>query len=184
MARKMVVGSLLVLMAVWTVAAQAQAPASGTQAAAQTAAPAASPAFYAIPIGQAVSLEDARRAVAAAMAEAQKNHWFMAAAVVDPNGDLVYFERMENVQRGSIKASIGKARSAALYKRPTKVFEDAIVNSPAGVRLMGLEGAVPLEGGIPLVVDGKLIGGIGLSGDLSSNDGKCAKAGADALAKK
>ncbi len=181
MARKMALGSLAVLLAVvCTVGAQAQAPAGGTQ----TAPPAASPAFYAIPIGQGISVEDARKAVAAAMAEAQKNHWFMAAAVVDPNGDLVYFERMENVQRGSIKASIGKARSAALYKRPTKVFEDAIVNSPAGVRLMGLEGAVPLEGGIPLVVDGKLIGGIGLSGDLSSNDGKCAKAGADALAKK
>lgn len=166
---------LMVLL--WAMGAQAQA--GGGQPA-----PAASPAFYAIPIGPSISVDDARKAVAAAMAEAQANHWFMAGAVVDTNGDLVYFERMDNVQRGSIKAAIGKARSAALYKRPTKVFEDAIVNSPAGVRLMGLEGAVPLEGGIPLVVDGKLVGAIGLSGDLSSNDGKCAKAGAEALAKK
>jgi glc operon protein GlcG len=180
MARKVVVGSLVVMMALlWAAGAQAQM-------AGQTAppAPAASPNFYTIPIGASISVEDARKAVAAAVAEAQKNHWFMAAAVVDPDGELVYFERMDNVQRGSINVAIGKARSAALYKRPTKVFETAVSGGGAGVRLLGLEGAVPLEGGLPIVVDGKIIGGLGLSGDLSSNDGKCAQAGLDALTKK
>ncbi len=139
---------------------------------------------YQLPYGAPIALEAARKAVAAAMAEAQKNHWFMAAAVVDPDGELVYFERMDNVQRGSINVAIGKAKSAALYKRPTKVFETAVSGGGAGVRLLGLEGAVPLEGGLPILVDGKLVGAIGLSGDLSDHDGICAKAGVDALAKK
>ena len=177
MARRVVVGSLVVLMSVlWVAGAQAQAPA-------QTA-PAASPSYYTIPIGNSITVAEARKAVAAAVAEAEKNHWFMAAAVVDPDGELVYFERMDNVQRGSVKVAISKARSAALYKRPTKVFETAVSGGGAGVRLLGLEGAVPLEGGVPIVVDGKLIGALGLSGDLSSNDGKCAQAGLDALEKK
>ena len=178
MARQVVVVCLVVLMSLlWVAGAQAQATG-------QTPAPAASPSYYTIPIGASISVEDARKAVAAAMAEAQKNHWFMAAAVVDPDGELVYFERMDNVQRGSINVAIGKARSAAIYKRPTKVFEAAVSGGGAGVRLLGLEGAVPLEGGVPIVVDGKIIGGLGLSGDLSDHDGICAKAGLDALAKK
>ena len=178
MARRVVVGCLVLLTALlWGVGAQAQM-------AGQTAAPAASPSYYTIPIGHSISVEDARKAVAAAIAEARQNHWFMAAAVVDPDGELVYFERMDDVQRGSVNVAIGKARSAALYKRPTKVFETAVSGGGAGVRLLGLEGAVPLEGGVPIVVDGKLIGGLGLSGDLSSNDGKCAEAGVNALTKK
>ncbi len=177
MARQ-VVGCLVVLTALlWGVGAQAQAGG-------QTPAPAASPSFYTIPIGTPISVEDARKAVAAAMAEAQKNHWFMAAAVVDPDGELVYFERMDHVQRASINVAIGKARSSARYKRPTKVFEAAVSGGGAGVRLLGLEGAVPLEGGLPILLDGKLVGAIGLSGDLSDHDGICAKAGVDALAKK
>ena len=155
--------------------ALAQAPAS---------APAGSPAFYATPYGANVTVEQAKTAAAAAVAEARKNNWLMAVAVVDTDGDLVYFEKMDNVQHGSVKASQAKARSAAIYKRPTKMFEDAVAGGGAGVRILGLEGAVPLEGGLPIIVDGKIIGAIGLSGDLSSNDGKCAKAGADALAKK
>ena len=178
MARQTAWTSVLVLMTLlWALGAAGQA-------AGQTAAPAASPSNYTIPIGQPIGVDDARKAVAAAMAEAQQNHWFMAAAVVDPDGELVYFERMDNVQRGSIKVAIGKVRSAALYKRPTKAFEDGVAAGGAGVRLLGLEGAVPLECGIPLLVNGKLVGAIGLSGDLSSNDGKCAKAGAEALGKK
>ncbi len=177
MARQVVVGLVVLTALWWAVGAQAQA-------AGQTAAPAASPNYYSIPIGNSITVDDAKKAVAAAIAEAQQNHWYMAAAVVDPDGELVYFERMDNVQRGSINVAIGKARSAALYKRPTKVFETAVSGGGAGVRLLGLEGAVPLEGGLPIVVEGKLIGALGLSGDLSSNDGKCAQAGLNALTKK
>ncbi len=137
---------------------------------------------YLIPIGAPIGVEVARKAAAAAVAEAKKNGWFMAVAVVDPGGTLVYFERMDHVQMGSIAVAQGKARSAALYKRPTKAFQDAVAGGGVGIRVLGLEGAVPLEGGLPIVVDGKLIGAIGLSGDLSENDGKCAAAGVAAIA--
>ena len=107
----------------------------------------------------------------------------MAAAVVDPSGNLVYYEKMDNTQLGSAKISVNKARSAALFKRPTKAFQDALAGGGAGLRVLGLEGAVPVDGGFPLVVDGKIIGGIGLSGDTSEHDAQCAKVGADAILK-
>lgn len=137
---------------------------------------------YLIPIGTPIGVEAARKAAAAAVAEAKKSGWLMAAAVVDPNGTLVYFERMDNVQIGSVTVAVEKARSAALYKRPTKAFQDAVAGGGVGLRVLRLEGAVPLEGGLPLLAGGKLIGAIGLSGDLSENDGKCAAAGAAAVA--
>jgi glc operon protein GlcG len=136
---------------------------------------------YLIPIGPAVSAETAKKAAAAALAEARKNNWLMVVAVVDPDGTLVYYERMDNVQLGSVEVAIDKARSAALYKRPTKAFQDAVANGGVGLRILALKGAVPLEGGVPLLVDGKLIGAIGLSGDLSEHDGQCAVAGANAI---
>jgi uncharacterized protein GlcG (DUF336 family) len=137
---------------------------------------------YLIPIGAPVGVETARKAAAAAVAEAKKNGWLMAVAVVDPGGTLVYFERMDDVQAGSVKVAAGKACSAALYKRPTKAFQDAVAGGGVGLRVLGLEGAVPLDGGLPLMAGGKLVGAIGLSGDLSENDGKCAAAGAAAVA--
>jgi len=102
----------------------------------------------------------------------------MAVAVVDPAGVLVYYEKTDNTQIGSANVSINKARSAALYKRPTKAFQDALASGGAGVRVLALEGAVPVEGGVPIISDGKIIGAIGVSGDASENDGKCAVAGA------
>jgi glc operon protein GlcG len=116
------------------------------------------------PYGTPVSLETAKKAAAAALAETRKNNWNMAVAVVDPGGNLVYYEKMDNTQLGSAKVSVNKARSAALFKRPTKAFQDALAGGGAGLRVLGLEGAVPVEGGVPLIVDGKIIGGIGLSG--------------------
>jgi uncharacterized protein GlcG (DUF336 family) len=86
---------------------------------------------YLIPIGAPVGVETARKAAAAAVAEAKKNGWLMAVAVVDPGGTLVYFERMDDVQAGSVKVAVGKARSAALYKRPTKAFQDAVAGAAA-----------------------------------------------------
>jgi glc operon protein GlcG len=140
------------------------------------------PSAYAIPIGPSIGLDAAKRAAAAASAEARKNGWFMAIAVVDPAGTLVYYEKADTTQIGSAVVAIDKARSAALFKRPTKAFEDAVAKGGAGVRILGLTGAVPLEGGLPLMIDGKLVGGIGVSGDLSEHDGQCAAAGAAALA--
>jgi len=133
------------------------------------------------PIGPPVSVETAKKAAAAALAEARKNNWLMAVAVVDAHGTLVYYEKMDNVQLASADVCIDKARSAALYKRPTKALQDAIASGGAGLRIFALRGAVPVEGGMPLEVDGELIGAIGLSGGQSNEDGQCAAAGANAI---
>jgi uncharacterized protein GlcG (DUF336 family) len=130
------------------------------------------------PYGTPISNENAKKAAAAAMAEAVKNHWAMAVAVVDPNGTLIYYEKMDNTQLGSADVAVEKARSAARFKRPTKAFQDALAAGGAGLRILGLPGAVPVEGGIPLIADGKIVGAIGLSGDTSDHDGQCATAGA------
>jgi uncharacterized protein GlcG (DUF336 family) len=136
------------------------------------------PNAYGPPIG----VEAARKVAAAAIAEGKKNGWRVAAAVVDPAGDLVYFERMDNTQVGSVRVAQEKARSSAQFKRPTKAFEDAIVGGRTAV--LALPGALPLEGGLPLLADDKIIGAVGVSGATSQQDGVCAKAGADALAKR
>jgi uncharacterized protein GlcG (DUF336 family) len=133
------------------------------------------------PYGAPISLENAKKVAAAAVAEASKNHWTMAVAVTDIGGDLVYFEKMDGTQTGSVNVALGKARTAALFKRPSKVFQDIVAGGGAGLRILGLEGAVPIEGGVPLVMDGKIVGAIGLSGGTSDQDGQCARAGADAV---
>jgi glc operon protein GlcG len=130
------------------------------------------------PYGPPISNENAKKAAAAALAEAAKNKWNMAVAVVDPNGTLVYYEKMDNTQLGSADVAVDKARSAALYKRPTKAFQDALASGGAGLRVMSLRGAIPVEGGVPIVSDGKIIGAIGVSGANSDQDGQCANAGA------
>jgi len=133
------------------------------------------------PYGPNISLENAKKAAAPALAEARKNNWTMVVAIVDAAGDLVYYEKMDNTQLGSSQVAIGKARSAVRFKRPTKAFQDAVAAGGAGVRILGLEGAVPVEGGIPIVMDGKIVGAIGVSGDTSDHDAICAQAGANAL---
>ncbi len=133
------------------------------------------------PYGMPIGSDDAKKAAAAALAEARRNGWTMAAAVVDTGGHLVYFEKMDGTQTGSVAVALNKARSAALFLRPTKVFQEMLAAGGEGLRAFGLEGAVPVEGGVPLVMSGKTIGAIGLSGGMSPQDGQCAKAGADAL---
>jgi len=133
------------------------------------------------PYGTPIGVEDAKKTAAAALAEARRNGWTMAAAVVDTGGHLVYFEKMDGTQTGSVAVAIGKARSAALFLRPTKAFQDVLAGGGDGLRILGLEGAVPVEGGVPLVAEGTIVGAIGLSGGASSQDGQCARAGADAL---
>ncbi len=134
-----------------------------------------------VPYGLPVALETAKKAAAPALAEASKNHWAMAVAIVDTAGILVYFEKMDATQNGSVAVAIDKARSAALFKRPTKAFQDTLAAGGDGLRVLGLDGAVPVEGGVPLMMDGTCIGAIGVSGGTSQQDGQCAKAGADAL---
>jgi glc operon protein GlcG len=133
------------------------------------------------PYGPSVSLEDAKKAAAGVLAEARKNNWNMAVAVVDPSGNLVYYEKMDATQLGSANVAIDKARSAARFKRPTKAFQDALAAGGVGLRTLGVEGAVPVEGGVPLVIDGKIVGAIGVSGDTADHDGQCAQAGAALL---
>ena len=133
------------------------------------------------PYGAPISLENAKKVAAPAIAEAEKNHWNMAVAVVDASGNLVYYEKMDNTQLGSANVAIDKARSAALYKRPTKALQDALAAGGDGLRILRVQGAVPVEGGIPLVMDGKIVGAIGVSGATSAQDAQCAKAGADAI---
>ena len=133
------------------------------------------------PYGSPINLEAAKKTAASAIAEARKNNWTMAVAITDIAGDLVYFEKMDGTQTGSVRVALGKARSAVLFKRPTKVWEDLVAAGGAGLRILGLEGAVPIEGGLPLLMDGKIVGAIGVSGGTSQQDGVAAKAGADTL---
>jgi len=132
--------------------------------------------------GFPIPLEAAKKVAAPALAEAVKNNWAMAVAVVDTAGDLVYFEKMDATQAGSVTVAIDKARSAARFKRPTKVFQDMLATGGDGLRVYGISGAVPVEGGVPIVREGKIVGAIGVSGGTSSQDGQCARAGVGAAA--
>ena len=114
--------------------------------------------------GPAVTLEQARTAIGAARAEAEKNKWPVAIVVVDTHGFLVALERIDDTQTASIQIAIDKAMSSAMYRRPTKAFADALASGPAGVRVLNLRGASAIEGGLPIVVGGKVVGAIGVSG--------------------
>jgi len=131
--------------------------------------------------GTNINLEQAKKAIAAGQAEARKNNWPVAIAVLDTAGNLVAYEKLDNTQTASVQVAIDKGKSAAIYRRPTKVFEDIVAKGGAGLRVMNLRDASVVEGGLPIVVDGKVIGGIGVSGVNADQDGVVAKAGADAL---
>ena len=136
-----------------------------------------------IPYGAPISLEQAKKVMVGAEAEAKKNNWNMVIAVLDSGGHLVMLERMDGTQLGSIEAAKDKAYSAVLYRRPTKAFQDLVGQGGANLRLLRLAGASPLEGGIPVVVDGKIVGAVGVSGAASEQDAQVAKAGIEALGK-
>ena len=131
--------------------------------------------------GTSINVETAKKVAAPALAEARKNNWAMAVAIVDTAGDLVYFEKMDDTQVGSTVVAIDKARSAARFKRETKTFQDGLAAGGAGLRILALTGAVPVDGGVPLIVGGKVVGAIGASGGTSEQDGVVARAGANAL---
>jgi uncharacterized protein GlcG (DUF336 family) len=130
-----------------------------------------------MPYGAPISLEQAKKVLAGAEAEARKNSWPVAIAIVDGSGFLVAFARLDNTQLGSVEVALGKATTAALFRRPTKVFEEALADSAANAKLLRLPGALPIEGGLPIVHDGKIIGAIGVSGVKSTEDAQVAGAG-------
>lgn len=131
--------------------------------------------------GTPINLEQAKKVIAAGQAEARKNNWPVAVAVVDNHGFLVAYEKMDNTQTASVMVAIDKASSAAMYRRPTKVFQDLVAGAGAGTRVLNLRGASALEGGLPIVIDGKIVGAVGVSGVNSDQDGVVAKAGTEAL---
>ena len=131
--------------------------------------------------GPPVNGENAKKVAAAALAEARKGSWRMAVAVVDSGGVLVYYEKMDNTQIGSADIAIEKARTAVRFKRPSKAFQDVVAGGGAGLRVLRLPGAVPLEGGIPLMINDQIVGAIGVSGDSGDHDSVCATAGATSL---
>lgn len=135
------------------------------------------------PYGAPLSLTAAKKAMAAAEAEATKNNWPVAIAVIDATGSLVMFQKLDNTQTASVSIAEGKARTALDFRRPTKALEDAIAGGGVGLRLLSLSNVFPLEGGVPVVIDGRIVGAVGVSGVLSSQDAQVAKAGADAAAK-
>ncbi len=132
------------------------------------------------PYGMPIGLSAARQALAAAEAEALKEGWPVAIAVVDPSGFLVAFARLDNTQLGSVEVAIEKARTSALYRRTTKELEDRLVQGGANLKVLRLPG-LPIEGGIPIIVDGKIVGAIGVSGVQSTQDAQVAAAGTKAL---
>jgi glc operon protein GlcG len=133
------------------------------------------------PYGAAITLEQAKKITAGAEAEATKNNWPVVIAIVDSGGNLVMLSRLDNAQWGSIEVAKDKARSAVAFRRPTKVFQDAIGQGGGNLRLLNLSGASLLEGGIPIVVDGKIVGAVGVSGVTSQQDAQIGQAGIDAM---
>jgi glc operon protein GlcG len=133
------------------------------------------------PYGPPISLADAKRIMDAAEREAARNSWPMAIAIVDSTGHLLMFHRLDQTQLGSVAVAIAKAESAVNFRRPTKAFEEAIAAGGMGLRLITMPYMIALEGGIPILKDGQVIGGIGVSGMQSSQDAEVARAGLAAL---
>jgi glc operon protein GlcG len=171
MMRKLVLG----LVAACALGAAGGASAQQQPAAAPAAVPEQMP--FDIPFGSEITLEHANRLIAAAEAEARKHKWKMNIAVVGPSGELVAFARMDGAQYGSIQIAQDKAVSAARFRRPTKTFFEAVESGHT--YLAFLRGVVPSDGGYPLIQNGKIIGAIGCSGGINSQDGATCRAGAE-----
>jgi uncharacterized protein GlcG (DUF336 family) len=133
------------------------------------------------PYGATVTLDRAKLVASAAVGEAQRRGWRMAVAVVDTGGQLVYFEKMDDTQLGSVTVCQDKARSAAHFKRPTRSFQEMVKAGGEGLRVFRIAGAVPIAGGLPLIVDGRIVGAVGVSGGTSDEDEQCAQAAVRAL---
>jgi uncharacterized protein GlcG (DUF336 family) len=167
--RELACACAVVVFAVVLPAAWAQAPV-----------PEAMP--FDIPYGTPIDMDTAHKAIMAAAAEAKKHNWKMAISVVDPAGQLIAHATMDGTQYASIEIAQAKARTAALFRRPSKLFADSVNGgSPSGLAVLSLSHSMATEGGFPIVVDGKVIGAIGASGGAATKDGGVAKAGLDAV---
>ena len=133
-----------------------------------SARPAAGPKLP--PYGLSITNEQAKKVADAALAPARANGWTVVVAIVDTGGFLVYLEKLDQTQVGSVAIAEDKARASAIFKRPTKMFHERLARGGDGMIVLGLRGATPVEGGLPIVVDGKLIGALGVSGAPSSDD--------------
>jgi glc operon protein GlcG len=133
------------------------------------------------PYGPPIGIENARKVMNAAEGEASKNNWAVVITIIDSGGNIVMLHRRDDVQLSSIEIAQGKAKTALYFKRPSKTLDDAIAGGGPGLRFLALKDIVPLEGGIPVMMDGKIVGAIGVSGVLSSQDAQIARAGVDGL---
>jgi glc operon protein GlcG len=150
----------------------------------QPAAPGAAPApGTTLPYGAPITLDQAKRVMAAAELEAAKNSWQVAITILDSGGNLVMFHKVDNAQLSAVTTSEGKARTALEFKLPSKALDDAIAAGGAGMRLLALKNITPLQGGILVEINGAIVGAIGVSGALSAQDEQVAAAGAAALAR-
>jgi uncharacterized protein GlcG (DUF336 family) len=174
---------LIVVCALAGMFAMSAAPTLAQQPTAAPAPAAAPVSTSTMPYGPPITLDQAKRAMAAAELEALKNSWQVAIAILDSGGNLVVFHKIDNTQLSASEGAQGKARTALEFKRPSKALDDAIAAGGGGMRLLALKNITPLEGGIPLVANGAIVGAIGVSGALSVQDAQIAKAGADTLAK-
>lgn len=132
------------------------------------------------PYGVPITLDAAKKAMAAAEAEAAKANWPVAIAIVDTTGSLSMLVKRDNTQTASVEIAIGKARTALDFRRPTKALQETVAAGGAGLRLLSIRGAFLLEGGVPIIMDGKIVGAIGVSGVTSEQDAQVAMAGAAA----
>ncbi len=130
--------------------------------------------------GAPMSLEAAKKAMAASEAEAKKNNWPVAIAILDTTGSLILLVKLDSTQTGSVDIAIGKARTALDFRRPTKALQDVVAGGGAGLRLLSARNVTALEGGVPVIADGKVVGAIGVSGVTSEQDAQVAMAGAAA----
>ncbi len=153
---------------------------AAVSASAQTPAPPAPPQPQ---YGAPIMLDQAKKIMAGAEAEAKKNNWPVVITILDSGGQLVMSERLDGAQFGSIEVAREKAYAAVAFRRSTKVFEDGVAQGGVNLRTLRLTGATPYQGGLPIVVDGKVVGGIGVSGVTAPQDAQVAQAGIDALSK-
>ncbi len=130
------------------------------------------------PYGAPIDLATAKSVAAASIAEARKNNWTMAVAIVDIAGDLVYFEKIDGTQTGSVDLAIGKGVSSVMFKRPTDAFQTGLAAGGDGLRLLSFPGLIAVGGGVPIVVGGKVVGAVGVSGATAAQDTQVANAGA------
>lgn len=145
--------------------------------------PAPPPQVLPPPYGPPITLDVAKQVMAGAEAEAEKNKWPVAIVIVDSGGNIVMLHRRDDTQLSATSTAEGKARTALYFKRPTKLLDEVISGGGSGLRYLALKDFVPLEGGVPIVIDGRIVGAIGVSGVLSGQDTQIARAGIDALAK-